>query len=62
MNTMQMTLGGALVLALDIYALYNVMSSDASAVGKVLWVILILLLPIFGFILWLLLGPRTKAR
>ncbi|WP_446719163.1 PLDc N-terminal domain-containing protein [Halocynthiibacter sp. C4] len=56
-----MTLGGALVLALDIYALYNVMSSDASAVGKVLWVILILLLPIFGFILWLLLGPRTKA-
>ncbi|MDE0589116.1 PLDc N-terminal domain-containing protein [Halocynthiibacter sp. C4] len=58
---MQMTLGGALVLALDIYALYNVMSSDASAVGKVLWVILILLLPIFGFILWLLLGPRTKA-
>ncbi|MCV6824859.1 PLDc N-terminal domain-containing protein [Halocynthiibacter sp. SDUM655004] len=59
---MQMTLGGALVLALDIYALYNVMSSDASAVGKVLWVILILLLPIFGFILWLLLGPRTKAR
>ncbi|GKY86336.1 PLD nuclease N-terminal domain-containing protein [Sinisalibacter aestuarii] len=52
------SLGGAIVLALDIYAIYQVLTSNASAAGKLLWTILILVLPIVGFIIWLLAGPR----
>lgn len=58
MNDMTLSLGGAIILALDIYAIYNILSSKASSLSKVIWTIVILLLPIFGIIMWLLLGPR----
>ncbi len=49
---------GLIVLALDVWALIHVVQSGASTGGKVLWVLLILLLPVVGFLLWLVLGPR----
>ena len=49
---------GLIVLALDVWALIYVVQSGASTGGKVLWVLLILLLPVVGFLLWLVLGPR----
>ena len=52
-------LGGLLVLALDIYAIYSVLSSTRGAVVKILWSVLILALPIAGFIIWLIAGPRA---
>lgn len=52
--------GGILLLILDVWALVHVAQSSASAGKKVLWIVLILLLPLLGFILWLLLGPRGK--
>lgn len=56
-----MRVGGAfglIVLALDVWALIHVVQSNASTASKVLWVVLILLLPLVGFLLWLVLGPR----
>lgn len=50
---------GLLVLIADIWAIVNVFQSSASTGKKVVWIVLILLLPILGLILWLLLGPRT---
>lgn len=52
-------LGGLIVLVLDIWAIVSVVGSPASTGKKVLWVLLILLLPILGFIIWLLAGPRS---
>jgi hypothetical protein len=49
---------GLIVLALDVWAIIHVVQSDMSMAKKVLWVILILLLPLVGFLIWLLLGPR----
>jgi hypothetical protein len=49
---------GLIVLALDIWALIHIVQSSASMGSKVLWVLLILILPLIGFLLWLLLGPR----
>jgi succinate dehydrogenase/fumarate reductase cytochrome b subunit len=51
--------GGLLILILDVWALISIVGSSASTGRKVIWVILVLLLPILGFILWLLFGPRT---
>ncbi len=50
---------GLIVLALDIWALINVFGSTASTGSKVLWVVVIVLLPIIGFIAWLIFGPRS---
>lgn len=49
---------GLIVLALDIWAIIHVVQSGASMAKKVIWVIVILLLPLVGFLLWLVLGPR----
>ncbi|MGG7565892.1 PLDc N-terminal domain-containing protein [Rhodovulum sp. DZ06] len=56
-----MGIGGLILLALDIWAIISVVNSGASTGGKVLWVLLILFLPLLGFILWLLFGPRGRV-
>jgi hypothetical protein len=49
---------GLLILIADIWAIVQVVQSGASTGRKVLWIVLILLLPLLGLILWFLLGPR----
>ena len=53
-------LGGLLILALDIWAIVSIIGSAASTGKKVLWVLLVLILPILGFIIWLIAGPRRS--
>lgn len=55
--------GGLIILILDIWAIVAVIGSSSSTGAKVLWTLLILLLPIVGFVIWLLAGPRSaQAR
>lgn len=54
--------GGLLILALDLWAIISVIGSSASTGKKVIWTLLILFLPILGFILWLIMGPRSSTR
>ncbi len=49
---------GLIILALDIWAIIRIFDSGAGTGTKVLWILMILLLPVLGLILWLLLGPR----
>ncbi|HZJ81727.1 MAG TPA: PLDc N-terminal domain-containing protein [Guyparkeria sp.] len=49
---------GLIILILDIYAIVKVAQSNASTGMKVLWIVIILLLPVLGLILWALLGPK----
>jgi hypothetical protein len=51
---------GLLVLIADVWAIVNVFGSRASTGAKVLWTVLILLLPLVGFIIWLVAGPRAS--
>jgi hypothetical protein len=60
MNVQINGLIGLLILAADIWAIVSVVQSSASTGKKVLWILLILILPVLGFILWFLLGPRGK--
>jgi hypothetical protein len=50
---------GIIVLILDIWAIVNVFGSSASTGAKVLWILLILILPVVGFIIWYFAGPRS---
>ena len=52
---------GLIVLALDVWAIIHIVQSGTSTGKKVLWVVLILLVPLVGFLIWLLLGPRKAA-
>ena len=49
---------GLLLLILNVWAIVKVAQSVASTGSKVLWIVLILLLPVFGLIMWFLFGPR----
>lgn len=50
---------GLLILMADIWAIINVVQSPAGTGSKVLWVVLVLLLPLLGLILWFFLGPKS---
>jgi len=51
---------GFLVLVADIWAIVSVIQSGASPGGKVLWIVLVLVLPVLGFLIWLFAGPRVR--
>lgn len=53
---------GLIILALDIWAIINVLKSSAGVGAKVLWILLILLLPVLGLIIWAIAGPRGDVR
>ena len=50
---------GLLILLFDIYAIVQVLGSGATTGVKVLWTLVILLLPLIGLIAWALAGPRS---
>jgi hypothetical protein len=52
------SLFGLIILALDIWAIINVLRSSSDVGKKVLWVLLIVILPVLGLIIWALMGPR----
>ncbi|EAQ14312.1 MULTISPECIES: PLD nuclease N-terminal domain-containing protein [Maritimibacter] len=51
---------GIILLALDIWALISIFSSGASTGSKVLWALLVIILPLLGFIIWLVAGPKSN--
>lgn len=54
--------GGMLILLLDLWALISIMGSGASTGRKVVWVLLVFLLPVIGFLIWLVAGPRAETN
>lgn len=49
---------GFVILVLDIWAIIKVVESGASTGIKVFWVVLILMLPVVGLIIWWVAGPK----
>jgi succinate dehydrogenase/fumarate reductase cytochrome b subunit len=57
-NTGYNGLLGLLILIGDVWAIINIFQSSASNEKKLLWTIVVLVLPLLGLILWYFLGPR----
>ncbi|MEN5304392.1 MULTISPECIES: PLDc N-terminal domain-containing protein [unclassified Pseudomonas] len=53
---------GLIILALDIWAILNVIKSSSEVGIKVLWILLIALLPVLGLVIWAIAGPRGNVR
>ncbi len=49
---------GLLILIANVYAIVKIVQSGASTGAKVIWIVLILLLPILGLIIWFFAGPK----
>jgi hypothetical protein len=52
---------GVLILLADVYAILQIAQSSASNGKKALWIVLVLLLPLVGFIIWYLAGPGRPS-
>lgn len=53
------------VIALDVFAIVDVVLTDARrvrALPKAVWIVLIVLLPIVGIVLWFLVGKERRNR
>ena len=55
------TLIGLLILIADIWAIINIVQSSAATGAKVLWVVLVLVLPLIGLIIWYFAGPKASG-
>lgn len=53
---------GVIALVVYVWAIINVFQSQATKVNKVIWILLILVLPLLGLILWSLLGPKRALE
>ncbi len=51
--------GGVILLALNLWAIISILGARIPTGSKVLWTLLVLVLPVIGFIIWLIAGPRA---
>lgn len=49
---------GLVILIADIWAIVRIVQSGATTGAKVFWIVLILLLPVLGLLIWLIAGPK----
>ena len=52
---------GLLVLVADVWAILNIIQSGESTGTKVLWIVIVLVLPVLGFVIWYFAGPKTSG-
>jgi len=53
------SLWGLIILIADIWAIINVIQTNITTGKKVLWTVLIFVLPLLGFIISLIAGPKS---
>ena len=51
---------GLIILILDIWAIVTIIQGGGPTDRKVLWIVVILVLPVIGLVLWLLLARRAR--
>lgn len=49
---------GILILIADIYAIVRIAQSGAEPMWKAIWIVIVILLPVLGLILWFFFGPK----
>lgn len=49
---------GLVVLVLDVWAIVSIWQSRADKEKKLLWTVVVILLPVIGLVAWLVAGPR----
>jgi hypothetical protein len=50
-----------LIVVADIWAILNIFQSRESTGTKALWIVLVLVLPVLGFLIWYFAGPKSSS-
>jgi hypothetical protein len=53
-------IGGLIILIADIYAIVMILQSSAKSIEKLIWSLVVFLLPLIGLIVWYFAGPGKK--
>jgi len=51
---------GLIIFALDVWAIASIINSNASGTAKLIWILLVAILPVVGLIIWWLAGPKAN--
>ena len=51
---------GIIIFVLDIWAIAQVINTNACTGTKILWIALIAILPVIGLIIWYFAGPKAN--
>ena len=52
---------GLLVLVADVWAILNIIQSGESTGIKALWIVVVLVLPVLGLLVWYFAGPKSTG-
>jgi len=52
----------AIILLLDLWAIVSVFRSDKADATKIMWALLLVVLPVIGLAIWAIAGPRGIKR
>lgn len=52
-------IGFAFALILALWAVFHIVQSGNSPLAKAIWCVVVLFIPLFGFVAWLAFGPRS---
>ncbi|SMF60975.1 Phospholipase_D-nuclease N-terminal [Tistlia consotensis] len=57
---LEVGLFGLILLLICVWAILQIAQSHASTLAKALWIVALLIFPVFGFVAWLIFGPRAN--
>ena len=52
---------GLVVLIADVYAIVKIFQSSADTTKKIVWLVIVLLLPVIGVVAWYFAGPGGRS-
>lgn len=53
-------LAGIVIFVLDVWAIASIINSNAEQNQKIIWVLIVALLPLVGLIAWYFAGPKAN--
>lgn len=53
---------GLIIFVLDVWAIASIFNSNASGVSKLIWIIVVAVLPVVGLIAWYFAGPKATYQ
>lgn len=51
-----------IIFVLDVWAIAQIINTNVSTKAKILWILLIVILPVVGLIIWYFAGPKSNVR
>ena len=56
------SLFGIITFLLDVWAIISIVNSSAERRQKIIWVLVVAILPLLGFLAWLAMGPKADRQ